>query len=380
MGLRVAAIALIALIVNVLRWRRDMRRMGELAVSRGEIPPCYPAPAQRVSFLVAAWNEESAVESCIDAILGLHYPNLEIVLCAGGTDRTWQVASKFEDSRLILLAQAPLEGKQRSLQRCLEKATGGIIYLVDAGCVITDLAFARTVGPILSGKELAVTTAPCTPLRKQTEIPFVISQCACRVYTSLYQPVYCSGLLGANSAMRRSVLEQAGGFGSEVHTGVDYDLGKRLLRQGVRIRYEAAASLPIRFHTHVERYLGQQARWLRSTVIHGMRFGAYGEVASSIGTSLLGFSMLGVPCLTLILGCLPGTKRLHLEGFAVLWGLGFAIAFLSRLRYLRVAGLWLGIRVPARVVALVPVFLLIDFLAWSMPLFQYPWKPLRDRW
>ena len=113
-----------------------------------------------MSFLVAAWNEEATLQACIEAILGLSYPNLEIVLCAGGADRTWEIASRLSDARLILLEQHPGDGKQKSLQRCLERSSGDMIYLLDADCRITEEAFARILGPILHREELAVTAIP----------------------------------------------------------------------------------------------------------------------------------------------------------------------------------------------------------------------------
>ena len=98
--------------------------------------------------------------------------------------------------------------------------------------------------------------------------------------------------MGANSAILRQAVEQAGGFNAALRTGGDYDLGKRLLRQQKRVRYEVEASFPIEFHTDVRGYLRQQARWIRNVAVHGLRFGAYREVASSLSCSFVGFAML----------------------------------------------------------------------------------------
>lgn len=369
---------MLPLILNVLQFRRDLEHLHRLTARQGKVAPqdLLRHGAPRVSFLVAAWNEESTLRSCLEAILGLNYPNLELILCAGGTDRTWEIAQAIADARLILLAQEPAEGKQRSLARGLERATGEVVYLLDAGGRITAQAFARVLDAIVNGGEEAVTCSPCTPYPAQLENAFVVNQCAGRIYTSLHQPEYCSGILGANSAIRRSALEKAGGFRRELRGGVDYDLGKRLLARGFRIRYEARASFPVEFHTDIRGYLRQQARWLRNVVIHGMRFGAYGEVASCLATSLIGLAMLVVPFLPAVPAISPSAART----LGVTWAIGFSHAFFSRVRYLRVAARWLGIRLPRRAIALLPVFLLIDFVAWTIPLFQYPLKRWREVW
>jgi cellulose synthase/poly-beta-1,6-N-acetylglucosamine synthase-like glycosyltransferase len=377
-----AAVVVPPLVLNLVRWWLDLELIRNLeAVREMTVRADWPATgSERVSFLVAAWNEETRLRGCILAVLGLSYPDLEIVLCAGGTDRTWQVASEFTDPRVVLLAQAPGEGKQKSLQRCLDAATGNIVYLLDADCLLHESTFGRILSPILSGHEDAVTSSPCEPVSGQLRSPFVLSQCACRVYTSLHQPVYCSGLDGANTAMRREALEQAGGFDAEVRTGVDYDLGKRLLQQGRRVRYEAAAAIPVEFHAQIGSYVRQQTRWLRNVVIHGLRFGAYSEAASCFCTSLVGFVMLFLPCATLAGALAAGLSSAGVRLSAAVWGVAFLHAFLSRLRYCRFASLWLGIRFPRRVAALLPMFLMVDFVAWSLPLVQYPSRALRERW
>ncbi|MGA2591069.1 MAG: hypothetical protein ABSH32_14210, partial [Bryobacteraceae bacterium] len=77
MWLLIPAIVLPPLILNLLQWRRDLLRIHELAASRKEIHlDLRRDEAARVSFLVAAWNEESTVQSSIAAILRLSYPNL----------------------------------------------------------------------------------------------------------------------------------------------------------------------------------------------------------------------------------------------------------------------------------------------------------------
>src|SRR5579862_3411224 len=373
------AVVVPPILLNLRQWRRDLKRIHGLAVTRTE--QCLVRDrSPRVSFLVAAWNEESRIRRCIEAILRLSYHNLEVVLCAGGTDRTWQVASQLDDRRLILLEQRPGEGQHRSLQRCFERATGDIIYLLDADCLITDAVFACILNPILSYDEEAVTSSPYAPVPEQLSIPFVVSQCACRVYTSIYQPEYGSSLSGANSAIRRGALEQAGAFNTQARTGGDYDLGKRLLQRGTRIRYEVQASVPSEFHTQVRAYLRQQARWLRNVVIHGIHFRAYGEVLSCLYTSLVGLAMLVIPCLAVVLACCVSSSSFMARLSAAIWVSGFLHAIFSRLRYLNVARVWLGIRFPPRALALLPVFLVIDLLAWTIPLGQYQTRSLRERW
>ena len=366
------------LIINQRQWRLDLARIHGLKAAQTNIPSLKPTP--KVSILLAAWNEEASVRSCMEAIERLDYPNLEIILCAGGTDGTWKIASALKDPRVILVAQQAGDGKQKSLQRCLEKAGGEIIYLLDAGGLITDAAFTRILTPILQGDEEVVTSSPYTPLPEQLGNPFVLSQCASRLYTALYQGDYSSNVLGASAAIWRQTLEQAGGFATVVRTGTDYDLGKRLLRAGKRVRFEVNASFPVEFQTRAVPYIRQQARWIRNVVLHGLKFGAYGEVASCLSTSLVGLTMLILPPLTLALALSSGFDRELAIVLTAVWIFLFLHAFLSRIRYMKVAERWLGQRFPRSVIAWLPLFLLIDFAAWATPLYQYPTRAMRERW
>ncbi len=371
------AVILAPLILNLIQWRGDLRRLRELTAARnGDAPAKYDHAQPRVSFLVAAWNEESRVRRCIEAILRLSYRNLEIVLCAGGADRTWEAASELSDARLILLEQHAGDGKQKSLRRCMEKASGDIVYLLDADCVVTEESFARMIRAILSGAEQAVTCFPYRPIAEQLDSPFVLNQCACRTYTSVRNGGYGTGLSGANTIIAGKALERAGGFDSSVGAGGDYDLGKRLLESGTRIRHDIDAPVAMEYHSGLRQYLGQQARWLRNVVVHGLRYRAHGEVVRSLFTSLLGLGMLCIPCIWAV----PGIPPEMLTASALAWTAAFLHALLSRLRYLKLASTWLGIRFPLRAIAMAPAFLVIDFVAWAIPLGQYPVKALRETW
>lgn len=233
--------------------------------------------------------------------------------------------------------QRPGEGKQNSLQRNLDKASGEIIYLLDADCLINDFAFAWTLAPIINQGEQAVFGSLYTPFPEQMQNLFVINQCSIRLYTAIHQPVFSSGLLGGNSAVRRSALEQAGAFRTEVRTGTDYDLAKRLLQQGFRIRFEMKASIMSEFPTQIGAYFRQQRRWVRNVLMHGLQFKAYGEVLACLRTSLVGLVMVSLPFLALFLWFFPGIPMSIVKVLLAGWVFGLFFAFFSRLRYLYLA-------------------------------------------
>jgi len=68
------------------------------------------------------------------------------------------------------------------------------------------------------------------------------------------------------------------------------------------------------------------------------------------------------------------------EDSGAVWGLAFLQAYFSRLRYANVAGTVAGRQIPAKVAALLPLYLLVDFVAWTMPLVAVIREGVRERW
>lgn len=368
-------------VINLRQWRLDRHKQQALleetqhfkAASIAGQPP-------RLSFLVAAWNEQQHLAYCLESILSLPYPNLEIVLCAGGQDDTFAAARAYTSPDMILLEQFPGEGKQRALQRAFEASTGEIIYLTDADCILQPDTFLRCIDPLLQKTEQAVTGAFYLPLPEQASHPFIIAQAASRAYNAAHQPTYSQGLQGSNCALSRIALEKAGAFHNPVKTGTDYDLAKRILKTGARIRFQALSSIRSEYPASFRAYFHQQARWIRNVVLLGLRYQAYPEVRANLRTSMVGLTMLTGPFLMLLAAWLTRWPTFLTITLLAGWFTLFLHSFFSRLRYLAFARLWLGLAYPLRSLWLLPLFLVVDFAAWSLPVLEYPLKSLRSRW
>jgi cellulose synthase/poly-beta-1,6-N-acetylglucosamine synthase-like glycosyltransferase len=376
----------IVAIANLWLWRRDKYLALRLAAERRAlaVPQTWPPTAPQVTFLIAAWNEHDILPRSLGSILALSYPDIEIIVCAGGDDRTLALAQHFEcerpGRRVLVLEQFEGEGKQRALGRCFAKATGQIIYLTDADCVIDDTTFGLCVRPIVEGQERAVTGSFYFPLPEQLGEAFISAHMAVLAYTAAGHPPYSTGLLGGNCVIQRGALEAAGGFPSDVRTGTDYDLAKRLLNTGVRIRYQVHASIASEFPRSVSAYAQQQTRWIRNVVMYGLRYQAYSEVLACLRTSLIGLVMLAGPVVWLAIAAWFGLLSLQALLVACGWAVVFLHALLARMRYQRFAEYWLNTPRYAWLIGWQAAFLWLDFAVWSVPLLEYPIQSRRERW
>ena len=254
--------------------------------------------------------------------------------CAqAGSDGTFQTAQEVHDARLVLLEQQSGEGKQHSLQRCLQASHGEIIYLIDADCMIDPATFQRCLSPLLSGKEQVVSGSFIVPLPEQRRQPFVVSQLSGLAYSAAKQPNYVAGLLGGNCVLTRLALQSAGEFTNPVTIGTDFDLSRRLLASGQRIRMQLLGWIVSEFPDGWSAYRRQQSRWLRNVFLLGKKYADQGQWLSSLRTALIGLAMLAVPFLAMVLVIIGGGWSLAGGILLLGWLLLFCQAFFARIRY-----------------------------------------------
>ncbi len=101
-------------------------------IRRGDVWPS-------VSLIIAAFNEEKAIEYKIKNSLELNYPRerLEIIVASDcSTDRTNQIVESYRDQGVILVKQAQRKGKTAALNAVLPYARGEILLFSDATAVL----------------------------------------------------------------------------------------------------------------------------------------------------------------------------------------------------------------------------------------------------
>src|SRR5579859_460989 len=122
--------------IGIINWRsarRDRRTAERLRDEYARPPILTRLP--RISVLVAAWNEAAMIEAHLHSFQALSYPDIELILCAGGSDDTLRRARQAAGRAVHILEQQAGEGKQQALARCAALASGEIIYLTDADCL-----------------------------------------------------------------------------------------------------------------------------------------------------------------------------------------------------------------------------------------------------
>jgi cellulose synthase/poly-beta-1,6-N-acetylglucosamine synthase-like glycosyltransferase len=92
----------------------------------------------RISVLIAAYNEEEAIERKIQQTLALDYPQakLEVLVVSDcSTDRTDEIVNAFSDSRVRLIRMPERRGKTFAQNVGVKQATGEVIIFSDATAI-----------------------------------------------------------------------------------------------------------------------------------------------------------------------------------------------------------------------------------------------------
>lgn len=351
------------------QWQADRKLLAQPQIAEGHSDgsswPVHPS----VSALVAAWNEAELIESHLASFLALSYPHIELVLCAGGEDGTYELAAPFAGPGVKVLRQESGEGKQRALGRCFAQATGEIIYLTDADCLFDERALLRLLEPLVRG-EVKVATGVSEPLVWQREQGLVQYQWFIDRDWAAQLPTLVDGVLGRNCAITREALEQVGGFAAPVHTGTDYMLSRQLERAGQRIRGVGASRVASAYPASPADYLHMWRRWNKNLLLHGVRYRAWRDVRGvAIAAGVYG----GIVLLLVLAPLVGGTSA------AVALVL-FATASANRVRRLLRGADLTGRRPGWQLLAKTPLYAALDMGAVLMAVHDAARADFRNRW
>lgn len=241
----------------------------------------------RVSVLIAARNEEHRLPGCLESLLQSHYPadKLQIVVVNDrSSDRTGEIAASFarHDARVMAVTCTRflqnMSGKTNALCDGMEHASGEIILLTDADCLVPPhwvramvTQFTAEVG-LVGGFTLL---SPSPALRNLLPASYRASffgkiQTLDWMYlltvgagaAGLDKPV---SILGNNFGFRRAAYEQSGGYAKLGFSIIeDFALMRKILEHTKwRMRFALNADTAIfSFPAPTWReYIDQRQRW-----------------------------------------------------------------------------------------------------------------------
>ena len=204
-----------------------------------------------VSIILPVRNQARTVSDCVSSLVGLEYPNREIIVVDGGsTDGTRELVQKFVPE-ITIVDEDPLPvgwvGKNWACHLGYKKSRGELLLFTDGDSFHATDSLARSVNYLRSEKADLVTLAPGTILRSFWERllqPPIFLLIMILVGGKLVNDDNRQNAIGNGQYMlfRREAYDKIGGhYAVRDKIVEDYSLGRLLKRAGMRLRFVTAS-------------------------------------------------------------------------------------------------------------------------------------------
>jgi len=230
-----------------------------------------------VSVLVPAHNEEAVIVRSVRAMLGMDYPDFEVIVVDdGSTDDTAGALGRLAGSpRLRIVRKVVNEGKAMALNDALPLARGELVLILDADAEpAPDLL--RWMVPHFAAVRVAAVTGNPRVRNTETFLARLQSIEFSSIISLLRRSQRIWGRIvtvsGVVAAFRRSALFDVGGFSPEMPTE-DIELTWKLQKKFYDVRYEPRAVCWMTVPASYRGLWKQRLRWARGLmqVLHKHR-------------------------------------------------------------------------------------------------------------
>ena len=187
----------------------------------------------KVTVIIPAYNEEDTIAKTIKSVLKSGYPDFEVIVVDDGSkDRTLEIAKKLESEKVRVFHKEN-GGKGTALNLGIAKATGKIIFTMDADTTVHSESMKRMVRFFKDDSVMCVTPAmvinnPRTIWQRIQYTEYALGLFLRKAFSSL-RSIYIAP--GAFSAYRKWFFDKYGGY-DEHNITEDLEMGLRIQYKG----------------------------------------------------------------------------------------------------------------------------------------------------
>jgi glycosyltransferase involved in cell wall biosynthesis len=238
---------------------RDRRPKTSFFAVRGafQTAPYFPLKSYpKVSVVVASYNGGRTLETCLQSLCRLNYPEYEVILVDdGSTDGTPEIAEKFPTVQTI---RQPNQGLSAARNRGIAAASGEFVAFTDSDCRADEDWLYYLVGDLLRTNYSSIGGHNLLPLDDSPVAAAVMASPGGPAHV-MVTDTEAEHIPGCNMAFSRAVLNEIGGFDPVFRkAGDDVDICWRLQQQGHKIGFSPAGFVWHYRRPTVRAYLKQQ--------------------------------------------------------------------------------------------------------------------------
>ncbi len=285
-----------------------------------------------VSVIIPAYNEEKTIAKTIESVLKLDYPKDKlkvIVVNDGSTDRTLEIAKKYEEAGVLVLSQEN-KGKAAALNHGLKHVDTEFVACLDADSFVRKDTLKKMIVYFTNDMVSAVcplmkVNNPKNLLQKLQWLEYILYAFLKKIYAAM-NSVHVTP--GPFSIYRTSVVKKLGGF-DESSIVEDQEIAWRMQRHHYIIRQSmegevltnAPATLRQLYKQRRRWYVGSlQTIWKYRDMIFNRKYGDFGMFQTPtllIGAAILPFVTVSITLRFLIYPVLKSTLRWYQVGFNI---------------------------------------------------------------
>ncbi len=253
-----------------------------------------------VTIIVPAYNEERTIAKTLRSLLKLDYPRNKLkifVIDDGSTDRTYEIAKKFEDANkgLVKVFTKPNGGKASALNYGIKRTKSELIVSLDADSFVSKDTLKRMVGYFDDPVVMAVTPAlkvykPKGFWRRIQAMEYLLGVFLRKAF-ALLGGIHVTP--GPFSAYRRKFFERYGYY-DEGNLTEDIEVALRIQAKGYDIENSIKAEV---FTVAPNRFLPllrQRLRWYTGFIVNLFRYRSLFKQRNNLGLFVLPTSLISV--------------------------------------------------------------------------------------
>ena len=295
-----------------------------------------------ISLVVPAFNEEVTIRKSIQSLIGLDYPNYEVIVVDdGSTDKTLEEAKKFESSGVKVIHQKN-QGKSNALNNGIMLSKGEIIVTVDADTTLKKDSLRKISARFVKNSKLGAVAGNVKVIAENSLLNLIQGTeytVGINLVRKAQSMLGCVMIVpGPIAALRREAIEKAGFFSNDTFAE-DFDITMQILKQGYKAEYEDKAISYTDAPKNIEDFMKQRRRWYRGMLQvldkhrnlylshkHGF-FGIFG-VPNMWFDTLSPIFNIALILFALITGFLGGVS-MSILGLTVFFGVQLAVDILA---------------------------------------------------
>ncbi len=129
-------------------------------------------PSLKISVCMPVYNGAKVISPTIRSILSQSYPNFDLIIVNDcSKDNTEEVVRSFKDKRIKFYSNEKNLGYSGNIEKCRQKATGDIIYLMGQDDILAEGAFLNTIKAFQKSSDIGAVTRPYYWFDEEIEKP-----------------------------------------------------------------------------------------------------------------------------------------------------------------------------------------------------------------